>query len=510
MRPRPLPLAAAIAVLLLLIPGPAAFAARQRVAMFPLQTLADNTIADEATSLGKALKEKLQDRLDIQAMSAEAAQDAVGMKRKARSVGATYILSGALSRIGRTVTLDLTLAATEDPGKGRTVVVTGQDDRKHAGAGEVPSSYARMATEAAARLKQLFFGDEVIGEGAARRKIPKLTGVVSRSRSIPGDVVSVAWMDTDRDGKTEVVAAYEDGIGVYRVDGDDLTEKVRIQDAGVGLVHVDVADLNRNGIAEIIAVRYAAGKAVSDVWEYDGKQYGRIARDIPYFLRTVDLGAEGIVLLAQDSDPVTIFKGPVFRIAINRYGAGERKDLETPLPLPEGTWIYSFATLKKGDTLRYAALGERDRLIFIDEKGNKLWEGIDAVSGTETTLDAALLPSGVAAFSAPTKRLHVPGRLSGIDLDGDKNDELVVLNNLVTAGGFFESIRVYSNSEALCFAQDGDVLRLAWRTAQTGASARDSFLDFSPKTKTLRIGVAARDTGKLLGKFGEWRVFWLK
>jgi hypothetical protein len=509
MRVRRLPLAAAIAVLLLL-PGRAVFAARQLVALFPLQNLADNTIAPDVASLGQALKEKLQDRLDVQAMSAYAAQDTTAMKRKARGVGATYILTGAVSRIGRTVTLDLTLAATEDPGKGRTVVVTGHDDRTPADAGGFPPAYARMATEAAAKLKQLFFGDEIIGEGAARRKIPKLTGVISRSRSIPGDVVSVAWMDTDRDGKVEVVAAYEDGIAVYRVDGDDLVEKLRIANAGEGLVHVDAADINRNGIAEIIAVRYAAGKALSDVWEYDGKQYNKTARDIPYFLRTADLGAEGIVLLAQESDPVTIFKGPVFRIAMNRYGAGERKDLETPLPLPDGAWIYSFTTLNTSGMVRYATLGDRDRLILLDEKGKKLREGIDAVSGTETALDAALLSSGIAPLSSPPKRLHIPSRLFGIDLDGDKNDELVVLNNLVTAGGFFESIRVFSNSEALCFAQDGDLLRLAWRTGQTGASARDSFLDFSPKTKTLRIGIAARDTGKLLGKFGEWRVFWLK
>ena len=91
MRARRLPLAAAIAVLLLL-PGRAVFAARQLVALFPLQNLADNTIAPDVASLGQALKEKLQDRLDVQAMSADSAQDTTGMKKKARGVGATYIL----------------------------------------------------------------------------------------------------------------------------------------------------------------------------------------------------------------------------------------------------------------------------------------------------------------------------------------------------------------------------------------------------------------------------------
>ncbi len=509
MRARPLLLAAAMAVIVLLPVG-AARGARQLVALFPLQVLADNTVSPEAANLGKVLKEKLQDRFDVQLMSAEGTESQAQRRGKARGIGATYILTGAVSRIGRTVTLDLTLAATEDPEKGRTIVVTGMDDRAQGAVGALPPVYTRMATESTAKLKYLFFGDEMIGEGASRRKIPKLAGVVSRSRNIPGNVVSVAWMDTDRDGKVEIVAAYEDGIAVYRVEGDDLVEKARISDAGENIFHVDAADINRNGIAEVIAVRYAAGKTISDVWEFDGKEYRKIAGDLPYFLRTVDLGADGIVLVAQESDPATIFKGPIFRISINRYGAGERKDMETPLPLPEGTWIYSFTPLKRGGTIRYAVLGDRDRLIMLDDKGKKLWEGIDTVSGTETALDAVLPHAVSGSPSTLPKRLYLPNRLFGIDLAGDRNEELVVLNNLVTAGGFFENIRVFSNSEALCFAQDGEPLKLAWRTAQTGASGRDTFIDFSPSTKTLRIGIASRDKARLLGKFGEWRVFWLK
>jgi hypothetical protein len=334
--------------------------------------------------------------------------------------------------------------------------------------------------------------------------------MVSRSRNIPGDVISVAWGDTDRDGKSEVTAAYADGLVVYQPEGDDLVEKARIPDAGNGFVHVDAADINRNGIAEIITVRYVAGKALSDVWEYDGKQYRPLARDRPYFLRTLDLGKDGIALVGQDSDPGTIFKGPVFRLIQGKYGTGGDKDKGSRLPLPEGTWIYSFATLKKDGKLRFAFLGDRDRLFLLDEDGRKLWEGIDAVSGTETAVKAPLTPTGKEDVPQGTKLLYLPNRLFGADLDGDKTDELIVLNNLVTAGGFFESIRVFSNAEALCFAQDGDTLQLAWRTAQTGNSSRDSFLDFSPAGRTLRIGIASRDKGKILGKYGEWHIIWLK
>lgn len=486
-----------------------ALAAKQIVAFFPLQNLSDNTIARDVTRLGESIREMLQDRLDIRLVTIGNTDQSDAMKRKARGIGATYILAGAVSRIGRTVTMDLTLSATEDPGKGRTVVVTGADDGSRKGAEPHPA-YARMATEAAAKLKYLFFGDEVVGDGAGKRKIPRLSGTVSRSRNIPGDVISVSWGDTDRDGKSEVIAAYADHIVIYKQEGDDLVEKARITDAGNGFVHVDAADINRNGIAEIIAVRHVAGKALSDVWEHDGKQYRPLARDIPYFLRALDLGKDGIILVGQDSDPTTIFKGPVFRLAQGKYGAGGDKDKGSRLPLPDGTWIYAFATLKKDGKVRYATFGDRDRLFLLDEDGRKIWEGIDAVSGTETAVKAPLTPSGKEDVIHGTKLLYLPNRLFGADLDGDKTDELIVLNNLVTAGGFFENIRVFSNAEALCFAQDGDTLQLAWRTAQTGNSARDSFIDFSPAGRTLRIGIASRDKGKILGKYGEWHVIWLK
>src|SRR3972149_2455336 len=108
--------------------------------------------------------------------------------------------------------------------------------------------------------------------------------------------------------------------------GDDPGEKARIPTAGPGLFHGDAADVNRNGVADIVAVRYTGGKALSDIWEFDGKEYRKISSGLPYFLRTADLGPEGIVLLAQASDPMKIYQGPVFRVGVNRGGQAEVKD----------------------------------------------------------------------------------------------------------------------------------------------------------------------------------------
>ncbi len=491
-------------------------AGRQSVAVFPPQSVGFQDGAGISALLGQSMAEDLKDRFDVHLVGEGAGSDSGERKRKARALGATYVLTGTLSRIGRTATLDLTLAPTEDPGKGRTVFVTSGEGKVSGEgtygrrSGELSLVYRQMAAEASARLKLLFFGDGQIGEGGESRKIPYLSGKVSRSKNIPGSVISLASGDTDRNGETEVVAALPDSVVIYRLAEEDLVEKARIPETEGGLFHVDVADLNRNGIAEIIAVRFLSGRAVSDVWEFDGKQYLRIAGGIPYFLRTVDLGPDGMVLLGQESDPVTIFKGPVNRISPGLYGSGGLSGLNDPLPLPAGTWIYSFVPVKYRGELRYVALGERGRLLLLDGKGDKLWESIDAVSGTELHLDAAVAGLPGLSKERGARRLFLPGRLFAADLDGDKNDEIVAVNNIVSAGGFFENLRIFTNAEVLCFGQNSESLALAWRTPQIESPAMDAFLDIRPGGALMRIGVASRDKAKILGKFGEWRLYWVK
>jgi hypothetical protein len=515
MRARPLLIAAIAAFSCGMILAQAR-AGRQSVALVPPQPVGMEEGQRISGLLAQSLADNLKDRFDVHLVGGETGNDPGWWKRKARTLGATYVVTGTVSRIGRTATLDLTLAPTEDPGKGRTVFITAGEGRfpaESTGAGspgELPLAYRQMAVEASAKLKLLFFGDGQIGEGGTGRKIPSLTGKVIRSKNIPGEVISLAWGDTDRNGKPEVVAALPDSLVIYQVTGDDLVEKSRIPAPEEGVFHVDVADLNRNGIADIVVVRYLSGRAVSDVWEFDGKQYRRIAGNITYFLRSADLGPEGMVLLGQESDPVTIFKGPVFRIPPGRFGAGEYSSRNAPLPLPEGTWIYSFVPVRYRGGLRFVSQEEGGRLRLFDGKGEKLWESIDAVSGPGLSLDAAVAELPGVPGEKGVRRIFLPGRLFAADLDGDKNDEIVVVNNIVSAGGFFENLRIYTNAEVLCFGQRNDGLELVWRTPQIESPAMDAFFDIRPGGKSPRIAVASRDKAKILGKFGEWRLYWVK
>ncbi len=515
MRVRPLLVVPVLLALALWQDAAPALAASQPVALFTPDIVdgsASGARADSgplgrdalASRLEQALKEKLQDRFDVRLAGHDArTDDGAFRKRRAGVLEATYTLTAVLTRIGRSAALDLVLSPVDGPGKGRTVVVTGTDAETPAPQNrEIPFVYRRLVIEGSAKLKLAFFGDETVDRAAGRRRIPRPTGAIGRSRSIPGDVVSVAVGDTDRDGKDEVVAAYGDSIGVYGIEGDDITEKARISLPGGGVVRVDAADLTHNGIADIVAVRYAAGKAVSDVFEFDGTEYRRTASDIPYFLRAVDLGREGVVPVGQEADPATVFRGPVFRISLGLPGAAYRRG--DALPLPDGIRIYSFTPLRYRGRTRFAVLGDDGRLSLLDENGARIGESAETVAGTDLFLKAPLATGPGANLVA------IQSRLFAVDPDGDKDDEIVVMNNLVVPGGFFENIKVYANSEALCFAQGAETLDLAWRTPQIDGASRDAFIVGRHAGGPIRIGVATREPGKILGRYGEWRLLWLR
>lgn len=489
-------------------------AAKQRVALFAPRAAGFEGGSRVAGLVARALADRLADRFDVRLVDGESGADAGDRKRAARSVGAQYVLTGNLFRIGRVSTLDLTVAPTEDPEKGRTVVVTSRtrgmptEPEKGEAEASLAPGYRNLALQASAKLELAFFGNGRTGPGSDARPVPSPAGRVTPSRNMAGDVVAVASGDTDRDGAPEIVAAYPDSIVIYRVEGQDLVEKARISEEGGGLIHVAVMDWNRNGKEDVVAVRFVSGRAASDIWEYDGHAYRRVARDIPYFLQKADMGAEGVVLLGQESDPATIFRGPVFRI--QSEGTAQAAVRGAPLPLPAGTWIYSFVPVRFHGGVRFVNMDEEGRLVLRDGKGAELWKSIDAFSGPDLALKAPMRKLAAAGGQRTGDGVFLPGGLFAVDIDGDGNDEVVVLNNIVSGGGFFESLRIRANAEVLCFAQNALRLHLAWRTPLIDAPADDAIVEVPPGTKRVRVGIASRDRSKFPGEYGEWRLYWVK
>jgi hypothetical protein len=462
-------------------------AARQGAVLLPIDLTGDNTAGIGDGALDFAIADKLSDRFDIQRLTPDPSADSGTMLRKARTIGRPYLVEGSVIRIGRSVSLELRIRANDPEAPGKTVVATARDEsdtppRKGEG---LPPVYRRLSTEATANLKLRFFGDDRAG---GRGKLPGLSGTLTRSAAFPGNPVSAALADSDRDGARELLVAFPDEIVVYRIEGDDLAEKGRIPGAGPGLVRIEAADLDRNGMAEIVAVRIAAGKPISDIWAFDGKEYRKFAQGVPWYLGVASGEKDNVVLVGQDADAGGA-AGPVFRIAFDRYGSGEIPDKGATLPLPPGTGIYAFCSLRSPQGARFVVVG---------------------ADGIPMRFDSDGKPSGSASDPLRGPDAGLPPRLFPVDLDADGTDELLAVNNLVTRGAFFESVELRSGAEVLAFVQDAGGLRLAWRTPQTVFGVRDAFVLENDPAKGRKVGLLVRDPGKLLESQTEWRIVWMR
>lgn len=493
-------LLAAAASLLPVMSG-TANAIPQGVALLPIPVSGDNSAALAGGALEREIAEKLKDRFDVRIVPPGKAGTGTA---ETRAGGAPYRIEGSAIRIGRSVSLELRLIPNEPGAPARAVVATAPDDSGAASPATdpaLPGIYKRLVIEATANLKLRFFGDDRAG---GKGRIAAFSGTLSRSGTFSGNPISAVLGDVDLDGKRELIVALPPDIAIYRIAGDDLVEKYRIRDAGADLVRIDAADLDRNGMAEILAVRFAGGKAISDVWSYDGKRFAKSVSAVPWHLAHAELPGEGTVLLGQESDPALLYRGPVFRIAFNRYGQGEIPDKGGELPLPDGTGIFDITVVKDGKESRFAILDRRGFPNLHDLKGKPLGAGSDPLRGPDPVVQRAFV-SGT-----PDAPQSAPARLFPVDLNGDGVDELIGVNHLVTPGTFFESVMVHSGSEILAFAQDGGRLRLAWRSAQTGLGSLDSFLYEDESTKARRVGMIVRDKGKLLEREADWRILWMR
>jgi hypothetical protein len=463
-------------------------AARQGAVLIPIDLSGDNTIGIRKGALDISIAEKLADRFDVQRLPSDTAGDPEAIRKKARSIGRPYLIEGSVIRIGRSVSLELRIGPSDPGASGKTVVATARDESDAASGKDdvLPPIYRRLTTEATANLKLRFFGDD---RGRGKGKIPGLSGTLTRSAAFPGNPVSAGLGDSDRDGKRELLVAFTDEIAVYRIEGDDLVEKTRIRGAGPGLVRIEVADLDQNGMAEIVAVRLAGGKPISDIWAFDGKEYRKFVQGLPWYLGVASIEKDGAALIGQEAAEDAGFTGPVFRIAFNRYGQGEIPDKGATLRLPVGTGIYGFCMLKSSHGPIYAVVEKNGITALFDSTGLRTGSATDPIRVTESGQPTRLLP---------------------IDLDGDGTDELMAVNNLVTPGAFFESVEVQSGAELLAFVQDAGALRLAWRTPQTVFGVRDAFVLENDPVKGRKVGLLVRDRGKLLETQAEWRIVWMR
>ncbi len=451
------------------------------------------------------------------------------MQALARAVGADYVLSGRLTKIGEAFSLDAAVAdvkggapvgrfVAEGEGLSRLIPKVGElaeaVRKRFAAIAAVPATppaAAAVPPAAVAPVPAAPPGGSPPaavapppGPATARATPPPaagpappagLPGKAVLSRPLPIEIRGLGVGDVTRAGTSQIVVLTRREVQLYRWAGDDLTLLARYSSPRL-LEHVgvDVADLNGNGAAEIYVTALGPAHSVSSfVVEWNGSELRPLVSTLPWYFRVVRL-PDGPALVGQARGYSKVFEGPVRRFA----WAGGQLAAGDALPLPGHVTVYSFAMadLDGDGRAEVVSLQARSPLILYAADGSALKRG--AKYG-QTALYMVEVPS---RSDETEEGFHLPGRILATTLPGSGPVILVGRNH--EAYGFFNRARNFTQGEVvgLRFTQ-GD-LDEVWRTEQLAYVADFQVAPLGPRGEPVLVVGTVTDFEGLMAKPKSW------
>ncbi len=278
-----------------------------------------------------------------------------------------------------------------------------------------------------------------------------------------GKPVGIDVADFDGDGKNEIALGFSDRVVMARVVAgkfEPLADYAMGQSGDV--VSLDALDLNGDGRAELYLSMVLMNSVRSQVLELRNGQLEAVIKEIPYFLRKVQLAGEGAVLLGQNLNPDLAnlnqdLAGPVFRVT----RSGDTLQHGTAFDLPPVVTLFGFQPFDHGGRPLLARLNINDRLQLLETSGATLWESSDYFGGSEVSFER---PDG--SQGAMTRYAFIPPRIE----PGPDGTVLVPVNE---GNRTFNAFRQFNSSHLKAVTYDGYSLVERWRTKPQGGYLGD-------------------------------------
>lgn len=227
--------------------------------------------------------------------------------------------------------------------------------------------------------------DMAAGEGIIRQN-PQNRAGIWLGPPLQGSPVGIAVADLDADGQQETATAMEGTLFIGQINqGKYLQEGKLDMPVGLQILSLDSIDLDNNGQQELYLTAVKDGQLKSMLVEFSEGNYLKLLKDIPWYLRAVELPGEGRKLLGQRlGTDGPGFTGDVFRVerTQDKLTAGDK------LNLPSQINLYSFVPFQdQNNKPFFAYLSPTDYLKVANDQGEILWESNDYFGGSETRFD---------------------------------------------------------------------------------------------------------------------------
>ena len=258
--------------------------------------------------------------------------------------------------------------------------------------------------------------------------------------TIEGEASGITAGDVNGDGVTDMITITKDRLFVHRFAKGRWVKFAEHSSLG-DFIGVDAADINRNGKQEIFVTRFSQveNKVYSFVLEWDGKNLQRIASQLPWYFRNVDIQNQGLVLVGQRQTHANRFSSGINKI----QWTGDEYTMAESLPLPATLNVFGFAqgavrTPDKAEVVRYNSDGYIE---ILNAAGEENWVSTEHYGGGTNVIvfiDQAQWDTQDYVYLPPRILLH--------DMDNDGIQEMLVVNNQksFTGSGVLERHRFYS------------------------------------------------------------------
>ncbi len=401
-------------------------------------------------------------------------------KKIGQILGVDYVVFGSLTKLGDSASLDLKLVPIKEEKTPSPVYVQAKKmeeivarvDELALSINEkilgyplktTPAEKPAPATREAAREKELTAIP--IPTAPIKPQAPVRStagGEFWQSQSFPFQIKGVAIDDFDGDGRNEVALIEERNLYIYRWETGEfkLLWKFNGRTADKYLA-VDAADIDKDGKAEIFVTNIQDDRLASFAVAFKDGAYRKVAENLDWFLRVVEWGEKGKILLGQGKRQQAAWEGPIYELGWKDKTVKEISRAQ----IPKGVPIYSFSPFKHNNKMDFVFLDSDFRMKIMNAQGKVVWRSRE-IYGSENSLQVKSLTPGTGPYEGD-EFAFVNVRLIS------RGEEIIVIRNISPIGDFFKRQKYFNKGEVQSMIWTGAMFMENWKSREISGYLAD-------------------------------------
>jgi hypothetical protein len=289
-----------------------------------------------------------------------------------------------------------------------------------------------------------------------------------RSKSIPADLMDINTGDLDGDGTDEIILLTNSSLLLYHQENGQFRQIAALPlPSYLRYLSVTVGDLNNNGLQEIYVSASNDDRPDSSGFEWNGKKFLSLFQHVGYYLRTLNVPDQPLMLIGQKPQIDQIAGGALYQMSLDQqYGVKKAKQLN----LPEGINVFDFtlADINSDGTLETIAINNSNRLQVFDSAGTLLWTSAE-IYGASNNFFGTLTSSANAVDTDKTpgqakESAYIKTRIVIADLDFDGTNDILIGRNRLETVRFVPNLRYFDGSSLSALKWQDGTLKPLWET----------------------------------------------